>query len=219
MRGGDGATPRRSNLRIFSPAYSLRSWRAYSAAQSQPFRQRNLNVRGSLGALRFAILSSVARLAGGRKLKAGAAFIAVIFVSCAAVVGPNADAHAAPRSVAATIARAEHGDPAAAARLGWLFSTGRGVAQNYAEAAKWFYRAATHGNADAQFALGMAYNKGQGVPRDYVLSYLWLDLSAAHAVGSDHDFRATIRDAIASKMTPQQLLTAQQLALKWQKSR
>ncbi len=175
-------------------------------------------MRSSFGVLGFAIVSSVAQLAEGWRLKTSAASIAVVFaLSCGAIIGASASARAAPHSIAATIARAEHGDPAA--RLGWLFSTGRGVAQNYAEAAKWFYRAATHGNADAQFALGMAYNKGQGVPRDYVLSYLWLNLSAAHAVGSDHDFRAAIRDAIASKMTPQQLLTAQQLALKWQKSR
>lgn len=181
-------------------------------------------MRISFSVLRFAIVSSVAprisRLAESRKLRTGTAFFAVVLtISCGTIIGANAAGRAAAQSIAATIARAERGDPAAAARLGWLFSTGRGVPQNYSEAAKWFYRAATRGNGDAQFALGMAYNKGQGVPRDYVLSYLWLNLSAAQAVGTDHDFRATVRDAIASKMTPQQLLTAQQLALKWQKSR
>lgn len=180
-------------------------------------------MRSCLGVLRFAIVGSVtrrlSRLAESRTLK-NAAFIAVVLaVCCGAITEATAAGHIGSLSVAATIARAQRGDPAAAARLGWLFSTGRGVAQNYTEAAKWYYRAATHGNAEAQFALGMAYNKGQGVPRDYVLSYLWLNLSAAQAAGSDHDFRATVRDAIASKMTPRQLLTAQQLALKWQKSR
>jgi uncharacterized protein len=170
-------------------------------------------------------MSRLSRRPESGKPRNGAAFIAaVLAVSCGTMIGASgvgraaADVPVHSQSVAATIARAQHGDPAAAARLGWLFSTGRGVPQNYTEAAKWFYRAATRGNAEAQFALGMAYNKGQGVPRDYVLSYLWLNLSAAQAVGSDHDFRATVRDAIASKMTPQQLLTAQQLALKWQKS-
>ena len=160
------------------------------------------------------------------KLKYHAAFIAA---ALAISSGPIARANAAGdevtyvparhQSVAAIMARAQRGDPAAAARLGWLFSTGRGVPQNYYEAAKWYYRAATRGNADAQFALGMLYNKGQGVARDYVLSYVWLNLSAAHVVGSEHEFRATMRDAIASKMTPRQLLTAQDLALKWAKSR
>ena len=183
-------------------------------------------MRSSFSFLRFAVVGGVAarpsRFAGSRALKTGAIFIAVILaVSWSTIIGASAGADIRVRSpsITAIIARAERGDPAAAARLGWLFSTGRGVPQNYSEAAKWFYRAATHGNADAQFALGMAYNKGQGVPRDYVLSYLWLNLSAAQAVGSDREFKTTLRDAIASKMTPRQLLTAQQLALKWQKSR
>lgn len=177
----------------------------------------------------FAIVTKLtlglSRFIEGRTLKNSAAFIAVVLaVSCgttlsAAAAGRAHDYASVHRqSVAAILARALRGDPAAEARLGWLYSTGRGVPQNYSEAAKWFYRAATHGNADAQFALGMAYNKGQGVARDYVLSYLWLNLSAAQAVEADRDFKTTMRDAIASKMTPQQLLTAQALALKWAKS-
>jgi TPR repeat protein len=167
----------------------------------------------------------LSRFIENRKLENGAAFIAVaLAISC----GANPSATAAGRardyasvhrqSVAAILARAQRGDAAAEARLGWLYSTGRGVPQDYFEAAKWFYRAANRGNAGAQFALGMAYNKGQGVPRDYVLSYLWLNLSAAQAAEADRDFKTTMRDAIASKMTPQQLLTAQQLSLKWAKS-
>jgi uncharacterized protein len=192
---------------------------------------RNLNVLGGVSVPLLVIATRLAlrfsRWVGGHKPGNGATLIAVVL---AASCGANISASAAGEhavvygsvqhgSLSAIVARAERGDPAAEARLGYLFSTGRGVPQNYDEAAKWFYRAATRGNANAQFALGMAYNKGQGVPRDYVLSYLWLDLSAAQAVGSDRDFKTTMRDAIASKMTPQQLLTAQQLALKWYKSK
>lgn len=180
-------------------------------------------------ARRIAIATKVAlklvRTLATLKLTNGAVFIsALLAVSCgsniSASAGGGAVAYAPPRyqSVDAIVARAQRGDPAAEARLGWLFSTGRGVPQNYYEAAKWFYRAATRGNVDAQFALGMLYNKGQGVPRDYVLSYLWLNLSAARAVGADRDFKTSMRDAIASKMTPRQLLTAQQMALEWYKS-
>jgi len=171
------------------------------------------------------VVPKLSQLVERRKLKRGAAFIAVVLaVSCTTIFGASAAgrvvsyASARSQSVAATVARAERGDAVAAARLGWLFSTGRGVPQNYYEAAKWFYRAATRGNADAQFELGMLYNKGQGVPRDYVLSYLWLNLSAAQAAGADREFKTNMRDAIASKMTPRQLLTAQQLTLKWYKS-
>lgn len=177
-------------------------------------------MRSGFSVSRFAI---VPRLASRLSQLIGVAVVAA--ACCAPIIGASAAgrplsyASVRNQSVAVILARAQRGDPRAEARLGLLYSTGRGLPQNFAEAAKWFYRAATHGNTDAQYELGMAYNKGQGVPRDYVLSYLWLDLSAAQAVGADREYKTTLRDAIASKMTPQQLLTAQQLALKWVKSR
>ena len=197
-------------------------------AASHGRSRRDLNVSSVFSVPCFAIVARLAlellRFVEGRKLKNGTACIAVVLgVSCGVIPNATAAGRALDyasvhrQSITVILARARRGDPAAETRLGWLYSTGRGVPQDYAEAAKWFYRAATHGNADAQFALGMAYNKGQGVSRDYVLSYLWLNLSAAQAVGADRDFKTTLRDAIASKMTPRQLLTAQQLALKWAK--
>jgi uncharacterized protein len=122
-------------------------------------------------------------------------------------------------SVATVLARAERGDIAAAARLGHLYETGQGVPQDYYEAAKWYYRAATAGHGGAQYALAMLYNKGRGVRRDYVLSYMWLNLSAAQAVGADHDFKVNMRDSIATKLTQRQLQAAQELALDWYKTR
>jgi TPR repeat protein len=222
-------TSRRFKLRIFPSAYSLRARFDALRGGMGAASMRNVKVLGGFSVRPFAVVTKFAlrlsRSVENCRRGNGATFIAVVLAaSCAANTSASAGEHAPSYSsvrhgsVAAIVARAERGDPAAEARLGYLFSTGRGVPQNYVEAAKWFYRAATRGNADAQFALGMAYNKGQGVPRDYVLSYLWLNLSAARAVGSDRDFKTTMRDAIASKMTPQQLLTAQQLALKWYKS-
>jgi uncharacterized protein len=122
-------------------------------------------------------------------------------------------------SIPAILARAKRGDTVAAVLLGRLYSTGHGVPQNYYEAAKWFYRAADAGNGGAQYALGMLYNKGEGVRRDYVLSYMWLNLSAAQATGDDRDFKVRMRDAIASKMTPRQVEIAQDMAVKWYRSR
>jgi uncharacterized protein len=120
---------------------------------------------------------------------------------------------------ASLTSRAERGDAAAQARLGWMYSTGRGVPQNYFEAAKWYYRAADQGDPGAQLALGLLYNKGEGVRRDYILAYLWLNLSAAQVGGSNHDFAARLRDAVAGKMTPRQMQIAQSMALEWYKSR
>lgn len=126
----------------------------------------------------------------------------------------------APYAAAANVIRAaENGDMNAQAQLGWMYSTGRGVPQDYVKAAKWYYLAASQGHGWAQFELGLLYNKGQGVPRDYVLSYMYLNLSASQAVGGDRDFKARIRDAVASKMTVAQVAVAQQMALTWYKTR
>jgi uncharacterized protein len=126
----------------------------------------------------------------------------------------------APYARAATVMRlADKGNMNAEAQLGWMYSVGRGVPQDYAKAAKWYSLAAGQGHGWAQFELGMLYNKGQGVPRDYVLSYMWINLSASQAVGDDRDFKSRMRDAIASKLTPSQVAQAQQMALAWYSKR
>jgi TPR repeat protein len=110
---------------------------------------------------------------------------------------------------------AERGDLNAQAQLGWMYSIGRGVPQNYLLAAKWFRIAANRGHGGAQFALGLLYNKGQGVPLDVVLAYMWMNLSASQAVGDDRDFKVRLRDGLASKMTIAQVEAAQQMARAW----
>jgi uncharacterized protein len=124
----------------------------------------------------------------------------------------------APYALAATVIRqAEKGNVKAEAQLGWMYATGRGVPQDYAKAAKWYYCAAIQGHGQAQFEFGMLYNKGQGVLRDYVLSYMWLNLSASQAVGDDRDFKVRMRDAVASKLTPVEIAEAQHMAVAWYK--
>ena len=46
--------------------------------------------------------------------------------------------------------------------LGLLYFHGRGVAQNYQQAAAWFQKAADQGYADSQFNLGIMYAEGLG---------------------------------------------------------
>ena len=126
----------------------------------------------------------------------------------------------APYATAAKVIRlAKLGDIKAEARLGWMYSKGRGVPQNYFAAAHWYYLAAQRGHGGAQFELGLMYNKGEGVPRDFVLAYFWLNLSASQAVGDDRDFKAGIRDAVASKMTVEQVALAQEMARAWYRLR
>ncbi len=55
----------------------------------------------------------------------------------------------------AFIPLAERGNAAAQTYLGLLFETGRGVPQNYTEAAMWYRRAAEQGDSRAQYSLGL----------------------------------------------------------------
>jgi uncharacterized protein len=162
------------------------------------------------------------------KIVRSVVFLVVVFAGTSAWAGDGQTISAAthglfvpaPYALASTVIRqAEKGNVKAEAQLGWMFATGRGVPQDFAKAAKWYYRAAIRGYGWAQFELGMLYNKGQGVPCDYVLSYMWLNLSASQAVGDDRDFKVRMRDAVASKLTPAEVAEAQHMALAWYKLR
>jgi len=50
---------------------------------------------------------------------------------------------------------------------------GQGVPQDYAEAVKWYLKAAEQGIASAQFKLGVMYDKRQGVPQNFVEAVKW----------------------------------------------
>ena len=54
-----------------------------------------------------------------------------------------------------------------------MYAKGRGVAQDYVQAVKWFRKAALQGNVSAQYNLGLMYYKGQGVPQDYARALKW----------------------------------------------
>jgi TPR repeat protein len=110
---------------------------------------------------------------------------------------------------------AEQGDPAAQTYLGFMFQTGRGVPQNYTEAAMWYRRAAEQGDTLAQYSLGLLYDKGQGVPQDIVEANKWLNLSAAAAPRGSREARARLRDAVTTKMTRGEIARARLRALEW----
>ena len=110
---------------------------------------------------------------------------------------------------------AERGDAAAQSYLGFMFETGRGVPQNYTEAAMWYRRAAEQGDSLAQYSLGLLYDKGFGVPRDVVEAGKWLNLATAAAPPRSREARARIRDAVTSKMTRGEIAQARLRALEW----
>jgi uncharacterized protein len=57
--------------------------------------------------------------------------------------------------------------------LGSMYAQGRGVPQNYAEAARWYRQAAEQELAGAQSSLGALYAAGKGVPQDYSEALGW----------------------------------------------
>ncbi len=108
---------------------------------------------------------------------------------------------------------ADQGYARAQFNLGVLYSNGTGVTQNYQEAARLFKLAADQGHALAQAKLGVMYYMGQGVTQDYILAHMWFDLAAASSLeGPDRKLTTTLRDGIASLMTPAQISRAQSMA-------
>ena len=68
---------------------------------------------------------------------------------------------------------AQQGDASAQYNLGVMYDHGEGVAENDAEAVKWWRKAAEQGHKAAQYNLGLMYYEGEGVPVNYVKVYMW----------------------------------------------
>ena len=97
-------------------------------------------------------------------------------------------------AVAPLIAAAERGNPAAQAKLGFLYATGRNVPQNNTLACYWYRRGAEQGNAAAQAKLGFLYATGRNVPQNYTLAAYWYrrgaeqgNAAAQHLLGLTYD--------------------------------
>ena len=112
-------------------------------------------------------------------------------------------------------ALADRGNARAQTMLGFLYETGQGVPQAYDAASYWYRRAAEQGDTTAQYLLGLAYDNGHGVPRNGVAAYKWLDLAAARAPRRMREQFGRLRNAVASKMSRDQIATAQWYALRW----
>ncbi|NCZ99975.1 MAG: sel1 repeat family protein [Betaproteobacteria bacterium] len=94
------------------------------------------------------------------------------------------------------------------AALAGDFEDGKGVAQDYKEAVRWYQLAAKQGKAQAQNNLGRMYGLGKGVLQDYTRAHMWLNIAAI--TGKKN--RVEGRDLVASKMTAQQIEQAQRMA-------
>jgi TPR repeat protein len=107
------------------------------------------------------------------------------------------------------------GDANAQAFLGFMYENGFGAPQAYDAAADLYIQAAIRGNPFGQCMLGLMYDKGHGVPQDFILAYKWLNLAAARAPKRERDYYIRLRNAVASKMSSDQIVVGQRLALLW----
>ena len=110
---------------------------------------------------------------------------------------------------------AEQGHASAQYDLGVTYGTGEGVPQDYTEAVTWYRKAAEQGHADAQFNLGLMYANGEGVPQDNVEAHMWLNLATSRLTGEQRERPVTVRDDLATRMTPADLSEAQRRAREW----
>jgi S1-C subfamily serine protease len=103
---------------------------------------------------------------------------------------------------------AKRGHAASQANLGVMYKNGQGVTQDYKTALKWYKLAAKQGLSSAQFTLFKMLANGQGVTKDYIRAHMWASIAAS----SGHKDASKGREIIAKRMTPSQIIKAQQLA-------
>jgi hypothetical protein len=63
-----------------------------------------------------------------------------------------------------------------------MYDLGHGVPQDYAEAVRWYLKAAEQGVELAQTYLGGMYDQGRGVPQDYAEAATWFRRAADRGV-------------------------------------
>ena len=91
-----------------------------------------------------------------------------------------------------------------------------GVKQDYAEAAKWYRKAADQGIPAAQNNLGVMYLVGEGVSSNLVRSYMWFNLAASrYPSGKKKDTAINVLIRLTKEMTSAQVAEAETRAREW----
>jgi TPR repeat protein len=112
--------------------------------------------------------------------------------------------------------RAVQGDPQAQYELGRFFAEGPARREDFAEAARWFRRAAEQNHARAQSELARLYTKGLGVSQDYVRAYIWFDRAAdGFGYGLRREQAIELRDMTGAFLTPEQRAAAERVTEAW----
>jgi S1-C subfamily serine protease len=96
--------------------------------------------------------------------------------------------------------------------LALMYHFGKGVPQDYKQALTWYTKAAEQGHASAQYNIGLMYAKGIGPPQNDKFAYVWFSLAASQG----NEAAIHNRELASTKLSPQQLSEAQDLAAKIQ---
>jgi uncharacterized protein len=123
--------------------------------------------------------------------------------------------HDYTRAAQLLLPEAESGAAVAQTYIGYMYQDGLGVPRDYAVAASWLNQAAQQGEPTAQFLFGLLCDKGFGVRQDWVQAEVWLNLAASRASEKQRDYWRRVRDAVAQKLTLNQLAEAQQRVSDW----
>ena len=97
-----------------------------------------------------------------------------------------------------------------------LYAEGDVVTKDYAEAVKWYRKAAEQGNAEAQQLLGKVYEDGaKGILQDLITAHMWYNIAVANGQRDS----AKYRDRAADKLTPSELVEARERAKRCMESK
>jgi TPR repeat protein len=121
-------------------------------------------------------LAAILLLAGGVAWKMGLFNTVSDAGNCAdviAVIGTEPD-----RVAAVCKRQANEGDAIAETDLGKMYAEGRGVAQDFAAAKRWFEKAIAQKQPDAYYNLGLMYANGEGVPQSFEEAVKWYRIAA-----------------------------------------
>ena len=105
---------------------------------------------------------------------------------------------------------AERGHAKAQSNLGFMYSKGHGVTQNYGKSISWLSKAAVQNDAHAQHNLGIIHGNGLGVPEDHFLAYLWFTVASENG----HKSSALKGELAATRLKPEELKIAKEIARK-----
>lgn len=103
-------------------------------------------------------------------------------------------------------------------QLGYLYREGKGVPKNFAQAFMWFQKAADQGLSEAHIYVGDMYELGEGVPLNLVRAHMHYSVAGSVYASNPKVMNSVVdvrRKDIEEKMTHEQIVEAQTIALAW----